>query len=169
MRDACLRFTISLVLPVTSTLSAMTRLLLGGLKASEWVGLGFVLAVLIGVAGGSLHWSFDLAAQFLLPAIIVAGGATLVDAVGRWPVAAGSGVVAVVAAYLAAMPFTTAPAPVAKDAARFKVLLFNVWFRNGRMDDVRKMVEAENPDLVVFVETTQRIARELQPLSALYP
>jgi endonuclease/exonuclease/phosphatase (EEP) superfamily protein YafD len=146
----------------------MTRFLLG-LKAAVWAALGSVQAVLIGVAGGSLHWSLDLAAQFLLPAIIVAGTATLVAAICRWPITAGSGVVAVVAAYLTAMPFTTAPAPVAKEAARFKVLLFNVWFRNGRLDDVRKMVEAENPDIVVLVETTPRIGREMQALSALYP
>jgi endonuclease/exonuclease/phosphatase (EEP) superfamily protein YafD len=147
----------------------MMRVFVGGLRVAVWASLGFVLSVLVGVAFGSVHWSFDLMAQFLLPAVVVAGAATLVAAVCRWPVTAGSGLVAVVAAYLTAMPFTAAPAPVAKDVARFKVLLFNVWFRNGRLDDVRKMVEAENADIVVLVETTPRMERELQPLSALYP
>jgi endonuclease/exonuclease/phosphatase (EEP) superfamily protein YafD len=145
------------------------QILLLGLRAVLWAALGFVSSVLIGVAAGSLHWSFDLAGQFLLPAIVVAGGATLVAAICRWPVTAGAGLVGVVAAYLAAMPFTTAPAPVAAETARFKVLLFNVWFRNGRLDDVRKMVEETNADIVVFVETTPRIREELRPLEAFYP
>lgn len=145
------------------------QIFLLGLRAALWAALGFVSSVLIGVAAGSLHWSFDLAAQFLLPAIVVAGGAMLVAAVCRWPVTAGAGLVGVVAAYLAAMPFTTAPAPVAAEALRFKVLLFNVWHRNGRLADVRRMVEEQNPDIVVFVETTPHIRAGLQPLEALYP
>lgn len=145
------------------------KIVLLGLRLGLWAALGFVSAVLIGVAAGSLHWSFDLAAQFLLPAIIVAGGVTLVAAVCRWPVTAGAGLAGVVAAYLTAMPFTSTPAPVAAEAQRFKVLLFNVWFRNGRLADVRRMVEEQNPDIVVFVETTRRIRDELQPLEARYP
>lgn len=145
------------------------QILLLVVRLGLWAALGFVSTVLIGVAAGSLHWSFDLAGQFLLPAIVVAGGATLVAAVCRWPLTAGAGLVGVAAAYLAAMPFTSTPAPVAADATRFKVLLFNVWHRNGRLDDVREMVEETNPDIVVFVEATPRIRRELQPLEALYP
>lgn len=131
--------------------------------------IGGVFCVLVGVAAGGVHWSFDLMGQFLLPAVLVAGAAALVAALCRWPLIAATAAVAAIASYGVALPFTSAPAPVAKEAARFKVLLFNVWLRNGRIDDVRKMVEEANADIVVFVETSRGTARELQPLSAIYP
>ena len=145
------------------------RYLLFVVKLAVLGGLGFALVVLAGVAGSSLHWSFDLAAQFLLPAVVVAGAATLAAAACRWPRIAGGGLATAVAAYLVAAPFPSAPSPVAKDAARFKVLLFNVWHANWRLDDVREMVRDTDADIVVFVEATPRIIGELQPLGALYP
>lgn len=140
-----------------------------GVRAGLWAALSFVAAVVVGVAAGSVHWSFDLAGQFLLPAIVVAVAATVVAALCRWPVTAGAGFVAASVAYLAAMPFTAAPETVGPNATRFKVLLFNVWHRNGVLDDVREMVAQQNPDIVVFVETTRRIREELRPLEAAYP
>jgi endonuclease/exonuclease/phosphatase (EEP) superfamily protein YafD len=147
----------------------MTRILLGGVKLAVLAALGFTVFVLIGVAAGWLHWSIDLMAQFLLPAIVIAGAAAFVAAVCRWPRLAATAAGGAVAAYLIATPFTSAPAPVAENATRFKVLLFNVFYRNGRLDDVRRMVEQANADIVVLVETTRRIRKELQPLEALYP
>lgn len=145
------------------------RYLLFLVKAAVLAGLAFALVVLAGVAGSSLHWSFDLAAQFLLPAAVLAGMSALAAVVFQWPRIAGAGVVTTVAAYLVAAPFTSASPPVAKDAARFKVLLFNIGRANGWIASVSDMARESGADIVVFVEATPHIVRRLQSLSAIYP
>jgi len=145
------------------------RTFLGVVRAGVLVALVAVLAVLGGVAGASLHWSFDLAGQFLLPSIVIAGAAALAAAACGWLRLAAAAAVLAVVAYVTAMPWTAAPGPTPADAPRFKVLLFNVWFANGRIADVRRMAEEANADIVVFVEMTRRIRDELQPLGAIYP
>jgi endonuclease/exonuclease/phosphatase (EEP) superfamily protein YafD len=138
-----------------------------------WLGVvaavGGTLGVLIGVAGGSLHWSFDLAAQFLLPSIVAAGAGALVAVLCRWPRLALAAAGAALAAYVTAAPFTSPPAFAAKEAPRFKVLLFNIWAWNKRLPQVREMVERADADIVVFIETTEHNRDDLQALSALYP
>lgn len=145
------------------------RLFLGALWLGVLGAVGGTLAVLIGVAGGSLHWAFDLAGQFLLPSMVAAGAAALVAVLCRWPGLAVAATGVALAAYVTAMPFTATPQPIAADAPRFKVLLFNIWAQNRRLPQVRDMVERLNPDIVVFVETTQRSRDKLQALSSLYP
>lgn len=167
-RAACVSASPPFLFPLLQVFFSMRHLLVV-VKLGVLGALAFALGVLAGVAGSPLHWSFDLAAQLLLPAIVVAGAAALVAAVCRWKRIAGAGLVTAVAAYFVAAPFTAAPPPVAEDAARFKVLLFNVWFANGRIANVRDMVRDANADIVVFVEVTPRIVNELQALGALYP
>lgn len=144
------------------TLRSVAR---GGVVAA----LAGTLCVLAGVLGGSLHWSIDLAGQFLLPSMVLAGAAALVAVAFRWFRIAGAAGVLAVAAYLIALPWTAGPAPASAQAPRFKVLLFNVWFANGKIANVRKMVEETDADIVVFVETTARISDQLQPLASIYP
>jgi len=138
-------------------------------RAGAFAALAGTLCVLAGVFGASLHWSFDLAGQFLLPSMVVSGAAALLAAAFGWFRIAGTAAVLAVAAYLTAMPWTVGPAPVAAQAPRFKILLFNVWFANGQIPDVRKMAEEADADIVVFIETTARIRDQLQPLMAVYP
>lgn len=145
------------------------RFLLNALWLGVVAAVCGTLGVLVGVAGASLHWSFDLAAQFLLPATVAAGAAALVAVLFRWPRLAIAGACAALIAYATSLPFTATPATVARDAPRFKVLLFNIWVWNRRFAEVREMVARENADIVVFVETTARGRNELQALSALYP
>ena len=128
-----------------------------------------VLLVLAGVAGGSLHWSFDLLGQFLLPSMVAAGLAVLVAVLCRWPRLALASACAALAAYVIATPFTSPPVGAAKDASRFKILLFNIWHANARLAQVRAMIERENPDIVVLLETTTRNRDRLHELTALYP
>jgi endonuclease/exonuclease/phosphatase (EEP) superfamily protein YafD len=128
-----------------------------------------VLMVLIGVAAGSLHWSFDLLGQFLLPSMVAAGTAALVALLCRWPRLAFASAGAALAAFAIATPFTEPPAGAAKEAPRFKVLLFNIWHANARLPQVRDMVERENPDVVVLLETTKRNRDRLHGIAALYP
>lgn len=133
------------------------------------VALAGAFGVLIGVAGSSLHWSFDLAAQFLLPSIVVAAAVAFVAAISGWRWTAGAAAAIAVAAYLTAMPWTSSPPPLTGQATRFSVLLFNVWYGNGRLADVREMVERTDADIVVIVEATPQISDKLQSLSQRYP
>lgn len=127
------------------------------------------IAVVAGVVGASWHWSFDLLAQFLLPASVVALLIVPIAALARWPRIAGAAAVAAVAGYAAAWPSTTAPGLVAADAPRFKVLLFNVWYSNSRVADVARMIARENPDLVVLLELSGRARNLLKPVVDTYP
>jgi endonuclease/exonuclease/phosphatase (EEP) superfamily protein YafD len=132
-------------------------------------GLGFTLCVLIGITGASLHWSFDLAGQFLLPATVVGLAVTVVALICGWVRITCAAVLATAVAFVFAMPFTAAPAPVSKEATRFTLLLFNVWYRNGKLDDVQAMIERSNADIVVLVETTTRVRDAMQKLGTIYP
>ncbi|MCE9650195.1 MAG: endonuclease/exonuclease/phosphatase family protein [Parvibaculum sp.] len=139
------------------------------LRAGVIAALGWTLCVLSGVAGASLHWSFDLAAQFLLPATVVGATAAVVALICGWVRIAGVAVIATVVAFVVAMPWVATPAPVPREATRFTLLLFNVWFNNGRLEDVRRMVERSNADVVVLVEITPRIRDAMQSLNKTYP
>lgn len=132
-------------------------------------GLGGTLCVLAGFAGASLHWSFDLAAQFMLPATVMGAAAAIVALICGWVRVASVAVLATAAAFVFAMPFTSSPAPVPKDATRFTLLFFNVWVGNRKLDDVRRMIEQTNADIVVLVEATPRIRDAMRPLDAIYP
>lgn len=145
------------------------RTLLAALKWGVFAAIGVTLTVLTGVALGSFHWTFDLTAQFLLPSIALSGAAAVVAALCRWPRLALIAAIAAVGAYAAAWPWTSQPGAVTADAPRFKVFLFNIRFNNGRLDQVRELVERENPDLAVFVEVTPYNRDKLQGLSAIYP
>jgi len=61
------------------------------------------------------------------------------------------------AAFAVALPWTSQPAPVPKEASRFTLLLFNVYWLNHKLGDVRQMIEETNADIVVLVETTSRV------------
>ncbi len=159
---------IVLVSPVTSKLS-MTSILLAGVRWAVLAGLAGAIGVVAGVLGSSLHWSFDLMAQFLLPAFVVALLIVPVAALARWPAVAGGAAVTAVAAYALAMPSVTAPGPVKAEAPRFRVLLFNMWFGNGRLGDVAQLIQREDADLVVIVESSLRARNALQAVTNVYP
>ena len=82
---------------------------------------------------------------------------------------ASAGVLIAATAFVVAWPWQSAPQPVAPQAARFSLLLFNVWFNNHSLADLQKMIEQNNADVVVLVEATPRIRDAMQPLSARYP
>lgn len=132
-------------------------------------GLGGVVTVIVGVLGSSLHWSFDLLAQFLLPAFVVALVIVPVAALARWPEIAAGAVIATVAAYALAMPSVTPPGPVAAEAPRFRVLLFNMWFGNRKLSDVAKLIQRENADLVVVLESSLKARHVLRKATGVYP
>jgi endonuclease/exonuclease/phosphatase (EEP) superfamily protein YafD len=147
----------------------MTAYLQTAVRWAVLAGLSGVLGVIVGVLGSSLHWSFDLLAQFLLPASVVALLIVPVAALARWPEIAGGAAVAVVVAYALAMPSVTPAGPVAAEAPRFRVLLFNMWFGNKRLSDVAQLIQRENADLVVILESSLRARNALRKVTSVYP
>ena len=131
--------------------------------------LGAVAAVAVGVTGASIHWTFDLLGQFLLPAFVLALILVPVAVFARWPRIAGGAAFAALATYLLAMPTTTAPKPVAAETSRFKVLLFNVWYKNQKLADVAQMIAREDADLVVVLEAPPRVRNALKTVGDTYP
>lgn len=127
------------------------------------------LYVLFGAIGGDWHWSFDLAGQFLLPAIITACLGAIGAGIARLSFAAAGFLALGVVLALVSVPWTSAPSSVPANAPRFSVLLFNVWYRNQDLDGIRKLIERKNPDLVVLIEATSRIRDGLKAVVARYP
>lgn len=139
------------------------------LRLGLLAGLTGTFGVLIGVAGAWLHWSFDLAAQFLLPATVSGAAIAVAAVIFGWLRIAGAAALVTAIAFIVAFPFTSQPAPVPQDATRFTLLLFNVWHRNGKLDEVRRMIEESNADIVVLIEATPRVRQAMASLSATYP
>jgi endonuclease/exonuclease/phosphatase (EEP) superfamily protein YafD len=131
--------------------------------------IAFVFAVCGGTLLSGAHWSFDLLAQFLTPSLFVGLIAMLAALVlRRWRLAA-AGAAAVVSALALAWPWlqpSQAPRP---DAARFSVLLFNVYYRNAVMDEAAQAIAKIDADIVVLLEVTASIRQELRALDVRYP
>lgn len=141
----------------------------------SWVRRGLIAAlagvglVVVGAAAGSLHWSFDLLGQFLLPAFAVALIVVPIAAFARWPRIAGGAAVGALAAYALMAPYVSAPQAVSGNPVRFRVLLFNVWYSNGRIADVGRMIAQQDADLVVLVELSGAARKALKPVIDTYP
>ena len=159
---------IILVSAVTSKLS-MISVLQTGARWAVLGGLAGAIGVVVGVVGAPLHWSFDLLGQFLLPAFAVALVIVPIAAFARWPAVAGAAALVAIAAYALARPSITPPEPVASDAPRFRVLLFNMWFGNKRLSDVEQLIKREDADLVVILESSVRARNALKAVTNVYP
>lgn len=132
-------------------------------------GLAGVTGIVMGVLGSSMHWLFDLLAQLLLPAFVLALLIVPVAALARWPWIAGGAAVAALVTLALAAPATVAPRPVASEAPRFRILLFNMWFSNKRVADVAQLIARENADLVVILESSLRARNALKGVAHTYP
>jgi len=124
---------------------------------------------LVGFWLSDLHWVFDLAAQFMLPAVI-AGCALAIIAGLVQRAATGAGALAIaIMTSLNAGAWTTPPKDVPESLPRFKVLHFNVWYRNNDLAKVAETIRGANADLVVLLEVTPRIRDALKPVTDSYP
>lgn len=147
----------------------MTSFVYAGVRWAALVGLAGAIGAVVGVLGSPLHWSFDLLAQLLLPAAAVALLIVPIAALARWPGVAGGAAVAALAAFGLALPSMTPPGPVAAEVPRFRVLLFNMWFGNTRPGDVARLIQRENADLVVILESSLRARNALKTVANTYP
>jgi endonuclease/exonuclease/phosphatase (EEP) superfamily protein YafD len=130
------------------------------------------LALLAGLLG-RVAWPFDLFAHFRVQYAALFVLLTLLLLILRQPVfalvaLAGTGVSAVpLIAYLPDEPSGAATAEVSDPT--FRLLSFNVWFRNPDMARTAAYIEESRADAVVLLELTPSQAQALQPLLPSYP
>ena len=130
------------------------------------------LAMLAGLLG-RLAWPFDLLAHFRVQyAALFVLLALIFLILKRWVFAlaalAGLAVSAVpLMAYLPDQSSGTATAAV--DEPVFRLLSFNVWFRNPDMARTAEYIEESRADAVVLLELTPSQAQALLPLLPSYP
>lgn len=158
----------TLVAAVTSKLS-MTWFLRTGGRLTMLAGLVGAVGTIVGALGSSLHWAFDLLAQPLMPAAAVALLIVPVAALARWPIIAAVAALGALFGVGLAMPSMTPSERVAADAPHFRVLLFNMWFGNKRVGDVARLIQHENADLVVVLETSIKARNALKFVAHTYP
>ena len=139
--------------------------------------LSFVLLVslllvslpIIGFWLSDVHWFFDLCAQFMLPAVIAACGLSIIAGLFQ-RAGAGAGALAIaITTSLSTGTWTSPHQSVPENISRFKVLHFNVWYRNSEIDRVADVIRRSDADLVVLLEVTPRIRDRLKPVMDTYP
>ena len=133
------------------------------------VALALCAVPLIGFWGRELHWSLDFASHFILPSVIAACVLSVLAGLllRAWT---GAGALALaITASLSVSPWTTPVRPTAVAGPSFKVLQFNVWYRNGNMARVIETVRQSDADLVVLLEAVPGLRNRLDVLKDLYP
>ncbi|WP_129781139.1 endonuclease/exonuclease/phosphatase family protein [Peristeroidobacter soli] len=123
---------------------------------------------------GQLAWPFDLFAHFRVQyaALFVVLACVLMVLRRFWiavAAAAGFGVSIVpLLPYIASESVPVAAATATREET-FRVVSFNVWFRNPDMARVAEYIEKSQADAVVLLELTQPQAERLLPLLPTYP
>lgn len=128
-----------------------------------------LFAVALGAVFGRIHPLIDLFGQFVFPAIVTAAALALIALlIGRHAIAIGA--IAALALNLAiAWPWLKEPNAADAAGPRFKLLLFNVFYYNPRLDLTVNMVRRANADVVVLLEMIPRLRPQLAALDAEYP
>lgn len=136
-------------------------------------GTAFVWLALLAGLLNRVAWPFDLFAHFRVQyAALFVVLALLLLILRRWMFAlaalAGFGVSAVpMIAYLPNV--TGGAAAAASDSPTFRLLSFNVWFRNPDMATTAAYIEQSQADAVVLLELTPPQVERLRPLLPSYP
>ncbi len=131
--------------------------------------LAGLLLVAFGALFGRLHPLIDLFGQFLLPAIVAAAALTLLALLTGRHITAIVAVAALLANLAIAWPWLQDPAPIQANGPRFKLLVFNVFVYNPRLDLAVKLMREANADIVVLLEVIPRIRPGLSALDKEYP
>ncbi|MFC4310024.1 endonuclease/exonuclease/phosphatase family protein [Steroidobacter flavus] len=138
------------------------------------LGTAGVWLCLLAALLGQVAWPFDLFAHFRVQyAALFVVLACVLMVLRRFSIAvvaaAGFGVSVVpLLPYIASEPVQVAVATTTPEEA-FRLVSFNVWFRNRDMARVAEYIEKSQADAVVLLELTQPQAEQLLPLLPTYP
>jgi endonuclease/exonuclease/phosphatase (EEP) superfamily protein YafD len=126
-------------------------------------------ALLVGLAG-RYAWPLDLFAHFRVQYAVALAAAAIVLLVRRRWLPAGA---ASAGALLAAVPLAAyvglPAAPAKADSVHFRVVSYNIWYRNADLGGVAAWLEQSGADVIVVQELTPQRARRMQPLLRTYP
>ena len=131
--------------------------------------LVFLFAVSFGALASRLHPLLDLLGQFLLPAVIAAAVIVPIALLAGRPTIAIAAIAALILNLAIAWPWLHEPAKTKADGPRFKLLIFNVFVYNPRLDLVEKLVRDADADIVVLFEVVPRVRSKLTALERAYP
>jgi endonuclease/exonuclease/phosphatase (EEP) superfamily protein YafD len=133
---------------------------------------GVWLCLLAGLLG-QLAWPFDLFAQFRVQyAALFVLLACVLMLLRRFGIAVAAAVgfgvsIVPLLPYVASEPVSAAVAMTSEET--FRLVSFNVWFRNPDMARVANYIETSQADAVVLLELTPPQAEMLAPLLPTYP
>lgn len=137
------------------------------------LGTAGVWLCLLAALLGRFAWPFDLFAHFRVQyaALLVLLACVLMSLRRFWiAVAAAVGFGVSIVPLLPYIAGESVPAAVATTREEtFRLVSFNVWFRNPDMARVAEYIEKSNADAVVLLELTQPQAEMLLPLLPTYP
>ncbi len=125
--------------------------------------------VVLGALFGRIHPIIDLFGQFLLPAMVGAALLALVAVLTARYATASIAVALLLACVAIAWPWIHEPAPAQASGPRFKLLTFNVYFHNNRLEAAARSVRKVDADIVVLLEVIPRLRPLLDELAAAYP
>lgn len=118
---------------------------------------------------GRTHPLLDAFGQFLLPAIVGAASLALLAFLTTRYTTGALAIAAVLLNLAIVWPWLQPPPTVEANGPRFKLLLFNVFYHNPRLDLVAPLVRKSNADVVVLLEVIPRIRSQLGELETAYP
>jgi endonuclease/exonuclease/phosphatase (EEP) superfamily protein YafD len=125
--------------------------------------------VAFGAAFGRLHPLLDLFGQFILPALVGAVAIALLALVTARYTTALIAVAALLTNLLIVWPWVQSPSPAAATGPTVKVLLFNVYYYNKRLDEAARIVRELNPDIVILQEVITRVRPGLDAMADAFP
>jgi endonuclease/exonuclease/phosphatase (EEP) superfamily protein YafD len=125
--------------------------------------------VAFGAAFGRLHPLIDLFGQFVLPALVGAVAIALLALVTARYTTALVAVAALLTNLLIVWPWVQSPSPAAATGPTVKVLLFNVYYYNKRLDEAARIVRELEPDIVILHEVIPRVRPDLDAMADAFP
>ena len=123
----------------------------------------------VGFWARDVHWFADFASHFLLPSVLAACVVSILAGLLQRGLTGAAALGVAIAASLGPGTWTSQPNPVPENLARFKVLQFNVWYRNGEPARMVEAIRSSGADLVVLLEATPRLRAALDGLADVYP
>lgn len=136
-----------------------------------FVALAALSAGMLSLLGffGRSWWVFDIFSHFRLQYFLILTASTLIFALGRYTLPTlVVACLAIVNLVLILVFYRKIPHPPARGRT-YRLLFSNVLGRNKRYEDVLRLIDATDADIILLVETTHAWFRALESLDGAYP